>query len=97
MMVVAPALVRSTSMSMMALVPLAKLGISATPSVPFHIIVSVPLTSMSWTVFLCMAVCSSLEAFFGDEIGQIGDAAGVAPLVIVPCNYFDHIATGDHR
>src|SRR5205823_5565112 len=38
-----------------------------------------------------------LEPFAGDEGCEIGDAAGVAPLVVVPGEDLDHRATYDHR
>src|SRR5712692_7481037 len=38
-----------------------------------------------------------LEPFASDEGCEIGDAAGVAPLVVVPGEDLDHRATYDHR
>ena len=36
-----------------------------------------------------------LQAFTGDELDQVADAAGVAPLVVVPGKHFDQ-SPSDH-
>src|SRR5689334_22536099 len=38
-----------------------------------------------------------LHAFLCDEMGKVGDAAGIAPLVVVPGHDLDHVAAKDHR
>src|SRR5438128_12570086 len=67
-----------------------------------------PATSISRTVFLFIHVILttcyiqvsqevSLQAFFGNEIREVGDAAGIAPLVVVPGHDLDHVPAKHHR
>ena len=38
----------------------------------------------------------SLQAFFREEKDEISDAAGIAPLVVIPGDNLDHILADDH-
>src|SRR6266566_8081347 len=55
-----------------------------------------PATWMSRMVFLFIIYHSRLKAFLCNEVCQVGNAARVTPLVIVPGENFNHIATKDH-
>src|SRR5260370_37527829 len=62
-----------------------------------------PARSMSRIVFLSISLslrertARSLKAFFGDKVCEIGNATGVTPLVIVPCDDLDHVTADNHR
>src|SRR5258708_18101772 len=67
-----------------------------------------PARSISRIVFLFMSFVlmkkgsplpgdpQPLPAFLSDEVREISNTAGVAPLVIVPGEYLDHVATLNH-
>src|SRR5437764_7977718 len=67
-----------------------------------------PAASISRTVFLFIqfvpTTCYiqvlqevSLKAFFREEMDEIGNAARVAPLVVIPGDNLDHVPANDHR
>src|SRR5258708_3475647 len=47
--------------------------------------------------FLVHFLHSGLKAFLCDKVCEISNAAGVTPLVVVPGDYFHHVAAANHR
>src|SRR5215211_4555601 len=54
-------------------------------------------TNTASTIYHSPFTIYQLQSFFPEELDEVADAAGVAPLVVVPGEHLDEIAVDDFR
>src|SRR5919112_6565037 len=53
--------------------------------------------SAAFTIYYSPFTIYQLQSFFPEELDEVADAAGVAPLVVVPGEHLDEVAADDFR